>query len=68
MKECKVYCSKCKEWLTPKQAEFLDIQEDPYGRDNVTFICNECKTENKSLVISQDIFPVEGVRAAGTIS
>ena len=52
MKGCKVYCSKCKEWLTPKQTEFLDIQEDPYGLDIVTFICNECKTENKSLVIS----------------
>ena len=52
MKECKVYCSKCKEWVVSKDIEFLDIEEDVSGRDNVTFICNECKTENKSLVIS----------------
>jgi len=51
MKECKVYCNTCNEWLTSKQTEILDIEEDPYGRDRVTFICNECKTEDKSLVI-----------------
>lgn len=51
MKECKVYCNKCKEWIVSKDIEFLDIEEDVSGRDNVTFVCNECQTENKSLVI-----------------
>ena len=50
MKEYTVYCSKCKEWVYSRDIEFIDIEEDISGRDNVTFICNKCQTKNKSLV------------------
>jgi len=50
MKEYTVYCSECKEWVYSRDIEFIDIEEDISGRDNVTFICNKCQTKNKSLV------------------
>ena len=54
MKEYTVYCSECKEWVYSRDIEFIDIEEDISGRDNVTFICNKCQTKNKSLVCAQN--------------
>ena len=46
----RVYCNGCDHWLTSDEFEFLNIEEDPQGRDLVTFICDYCGTESKSLV------------------
>lgn len=39
------------EWSKAKGIEFLNIEEDFYGRDVVTFVCPECGLEHKSLVV-----------------
>jgi Zn finger protein HypA/HybF involved in hydrogenase expression len=44
-----VWCGECKLWFEEKHTEFVDIEEDFEGRDVLTFICPECKTEQRSL-------------------
>ena len=41
MRECKVYCNECQEWILSHKIDFIDIEEDISGRDNVTFVCSE---------------------------
>lgn len=45
-----VYCSDCAMWFSEDDITFLDIEEDISGRDVLTFICNQCKEEQRSLV------------------
>jgi len=46
----KVFCPTCEEWIRSKDMEFLNIEENLYGEDLVTFVCNTCNNEHKSLV------------------
>jgi len=39
-----------KEEATVKSIKFLDIEEDEYGRDKVTFECPTCGVVHKALV------------------
>ena len=45
----RVYCHTCEEWIDESTVEFLNIEEDMYGRDKMTFKCPECGEESKSL-------------------
>jgi RNase P subunit RPR2 len=47
----KCFCKNCNEWVNEKDTEFLDISEDFYGYDLITFICNRCKTKQRSNVL-----------------
>ena len=45
----KVYCDGCQDWIDEKTVEVLNIEEDIYGRDKLTFRCPVCGIESKSL-------------------
>lgn len=45
-----LYCSTCKESKDEEKTEFIDIEENIYGEDVLTFICPDCKKEQKSTV------------------
>ena len=47
----RVYCSKCEEWKTDLQTEFINIEENQFGEDLLTFKCKACSKINKSLVV-----------------
>lgn len=48
-KKITVLCSKCKERHDEQDVEFLNIEEDLWGRDVLTFKCPSCKATSKSL-------------------
>jgi len=53
-----VWCLKCLEWVdAAEKVSFLNIEEDIHGIDNVTFICDKCGQESKSLVIAKETQP-----------
>lgn len=39
------------EWVSTKGIKFLNIEEDQYGRDVVTYTCPECGGTHQSLVV-----------------
>ena len=45
-----VYCSKCNERRDSEKVKFLNIEEDFYGRDIMTFKCDKCGTRQESFV------------------
>jgi len=45
-----VYCSVCHEHKYEKDVEFIDISEDQFGADAVTFKCKKCGSIQKSNV------------------
>ena len=42
-----VRCSECG-WVDEDDTEFVNIEEDFQGADQLTFICNKCNTQSKS--------------------
>ena len=53
-----VWCESCLEWKdAANEASFLNIEEDIYGKDMMTFICDKCENENKNFVISSPTKP-----------
>jgi RNase P subunit RPR2 len=48
----KVFCKTCNEWIAERETEFVNIEEDFYGRDSLTFICPKCKTKQTSLRVA----------------
>jgi hypothetical protein len=46
-----VYLHCTKEAVPTAGIKFLDIEEDPTGRDLVTYVCPECGEEHKSYVV-----------------
>ena len=49
-KEPKVHCSNCPAFVNEADTEFVNIEEDMQGVDVLTFICPNCKTEQKSRI------------------
>ena len=47
-KKINVYCNKCKKEIDESKVEFVDICEDPQGRDLMTFVCL-CGSHQQSL-------------------
>jgi hypothetical protein len=45
-----VQCKECGESHTPKEVEFVNIEEDPQGWDLLTFICPVTGQETKAYV------------------
>jgi len=43
-----VLCEKCGINIDEGEVEVIDIEEDVYGRDILTFVCPYCKTKQKS--------------------
>ena len=43
-----VLCEKCGINIDEGEVEVIDIEEDVYGRDILTFVCLYCKTKQKS--------------------
>lgn len=48
----KVYCDECQEYQDEAKTKFINIEEDIFGRDLLTFECPKCKTEQKSLRVT----------------
>jgi len=50
-----VGCVKCYSccfgWAAADSVEFVNIEEDIYGRDVMTFVCPSCQNQVKSLVV-----------------
>ena len=44
-----VYCKSCKKRFEEQNVKFVNLEENMYGEDVLTFICPECKTEQTSL-------------------
>ena len=60
-----VWCQNCLEWKDAgAEVTFMNIEEDIHGRDQLTFNCDECKTEHTGLVTAKDIKPLgaRGIR------
>jgi|TARA_Y100000296_G_scaffold1608_1_gene1660 hypothetical protein len=58
MKRNWVWCEDCLEWKdAANEVSFLNIEEDIYGKDMMTFDCDKCKNENKNFVISSATRP-----------
>lgn len=53
MSKDSVYCSTCGKMVDVKNTDYLNIEEDFYGRDLMTFKCHECGTEQESNVYSK---------------
>ena len=45
-----VRCMACGEWHYTDEVEFLNVEEDMQGRDNMTFVCPETGEKCTSLV------------------
>jgi Zn finger protein HypA/HybF involved in hydrogenase expression len=53
MKKNWVWCYDCLDWKdAANEVSFLNIEEDTFGKDVMTFLCDKCKNENKNIVIS----------------
>ena len=53
-----VWCLKCLEWIdAAEKVSILNIEEDIQGIDNMTFICDKCGRESKSLVVTKETQP-----------
>ena len=53
MKKNWVWCYDCLDWKdAANEVSFLNIEEDAFGKDVMTFLCDKCKNENKNIVIS----------------
>jgi hypothetical protein len=48
-----VFCQDCNEWRNERMVETLGIEEDFFGRDNLSFHCDRCGTFNQSLRVSK---------------
>jgi Zn finger protein HypA/HybF involved in hydrogenase expression len=57
MMEC--WCKDCDEWQDTRKVEFIDIQENAYGEDSLTFVCPLCDTTQTSLVTGTTLLGFE---------
>jgi len=48
-----VYCEKCDDWVSENKVTTLNIEEDFYGRDKLTFSCHNCLTQQSSLRVGK---------------
>ena len=53
-----VWCEDCLEWKDAgEEVSFLNIEEDGFGKDVMTFECDKCDNQNKNNVISSPTKP-----------
>ena len=50
---CEVRCTECDEEFDETEVEFVDIEEDDFGRDRMTFVCPVCGKMVKSFRVSR---------------
>ena len=56
-----VWCEDCLDWKDAgEEVSFVSIQEDSFGKDLMTFLCDKCENENKNNVISSPTRPRGG--------
>ena len=48
--EMQVYCTECRQWYTKEDVDFINVEEDEWGRDQVTFQCKQCYSVEISIV------------------
>jgi len=47
-----VWCGKCLEWLdAAEETGFVNLEGTTSGKDFLTFKCDKCETQSKSLVM-----------------
>tara|TARA_R110000824_G_scaffold117801_1_gene269823 strand:+ start:224 stop:418 length:195 start_codon:yes stop_codon:yes gene_type:complete len=48
-----VWCQDCLDWKDAgNEVSFINIEEDSFGIDIMTFLCDKCEKENKNNLIS----------------
>ena len=53
-----VWCEDCLEWKDAgEEVSFLNIAEDDFGKEIMTFDCDKCEKANKGIVISSATRP-----------
>ena len=53
-----VWCEDCLEWKDAgEEVGFVNIAEDTYGKDVMTFDCDRCEKTNVGIVISSATRP-----------
>jgi len=56
-----VWCEDCLEWKDAgEEVSFVNIEEDIYGKDMMTFECDKCNNQNKNFVVSSPHRPKGG--------
>jgi len=48
----KVFCQDCNEWRLETLVGFQGIEEDFFGRDNLSFLCDRCGNFQQSLRVA----------------
>tara|TARA_R110002051_G_scaffold312728_2_gene388141 strand:+ start:296 stop:493 length:198 start_codon:yes stop_codon:yes gene_type:complete len=55
------WCEHCFEWKDADEVSFIEMKEDVYGKDLLTFACDSCNKDTiDSIVISSATKPVGG--------
>jgi len=53
-----VWCEHCLEWKDDEEVSFIEMKEDGYGKDLLTFACDTCNREtNDSIIVSSETKP-----------
>jgi len=54
-----VWCEHCFEWKDADEVSFIEMKEDVYGKDLLTFSCDSCDKDTiDSIVISSVTKPI----------
>jgi len=52
------WCEHCLEWKDTNEVNFIEIKEDIYGKDLLTFTCDTCDKETTgSIIVSSPTKP-----------
>jgi hypothetical protein len=52
------WCERCLEWKDTNEVNFIEIKEDIYGKDFLTFACHTCNKETiDSIIVSSPTKP-----------
>ena len=56
-----VWCEKCLEWKDADEVGFIEMKEDVYGKDLLSFACDACSKDTiDSIVVSSVTKPRGG--------
>ena len=56
-----VWCEDCLDWKDAgNEVSFVNIEEDSFGKDLMTFLCDKCEKENKNNIVISDTKPRGG--------
>jgi hypothetical protein len=55
------WCEHCLEWRNDDEVSFIEMKEDVYGKDLLTFSCDTCdKDTTDSIIVSSVTKPTGG--------